>query len=67
MNRASVHWSVAILAQPKWKRHFLAERKRPVREITHAEDRALDEVESREFAELANSPSSWGSAAGICF
>ncbi|WP_398473177.1 tyrosine-type recombinase/integrase [Tardiphaga sp.] len=52
MNRAAENWSVAILAQPKWKKHFLPERKRPVREITHAEDRALDEVESREYAEL---------------
>lgn len=52
MNRAKDNWSVAILTQPAWKVHFLPERKRPVREITHAEDKALDEVESRDYAEL---------------
>lgn len=52
MNRARDNWSVAILAQPQWKVHFLPERKRPVREITHAEDKALDEVESTEYALL---------------
>lgn len=52
MNRARRAWSVAILTEPNWKEHFLAERKRPVREITSAEDAALDAVESREYAEL---------------
>jgi hypothetical protein len=52
MNRARKAWSVAILTEPNWKEHFLAERKRPVREITLAEDAALDDVESREYAEL---------------
>lgn len=52
MNRARKAWSVAILTEPNWKEHFLAERKRPVREITAAEDAALDEIESREYAEL---------------
>lgn len=52
MNRARKAWSVAILNPPDWQQHFLVERKRPVREITTAEDAALDEVESREYAEL---------------
>lgn len=52
MNRARKVWSVTILDEPNWKDHFLVERKRPVREITAAEDMALDEVESREYAEL---------------
>lgn len=52
MNRARDNWSVAILTPPRWKAHFLPERKRPVREITADEDKALDEVESREYALL---------------
>ena len=52
MNRARKAWSVAILTEPNWPEHFLAERRRPVREITPAEDAALDQVESRDYAEL---------------
>lgn len=52
MNKARKAWSVTILKEPDWNEHFLPEPKRPVREITHAEDAALDEVESREYAEL---------------
>jgi hypothetical protein len=52
MNRARKAWSVTILKEPSWEEHFLPERKRPVREITLAEDAALDEIESREYAEL---------------
>ncbi|HYD66142.1 tyrosine-type recombinase/integrase [Azospirillum sp.] len=52
MNRARKAWSVAILVEPNWKEHFLAERKRPVREITAAEDAALDGIESLEYAGL---------------
>jgi integrase len=52
MRRARNNWSVTIFNEPKWGEHFLAERKRPVREITLAEDSMLDEVESREYAEL---------------
>lgn len=52
MNRARKAWSVVILKEPSWDEHFLPERKRPVREITLAEDAALDEIESREYAEL---------------
>jgi hypothetical protein len=51
-NRARKAWSVVMFDEPNWEEHFLPERKRPVREITHAEDAALDEVESREYAEL---------------
>jgi hypothetical protein len=52
MNKARKAWSVTILKEPDWNEHFLPEPKRPVREITLAEDAALDEVESREYAEL---------------
>lgn len=52
MNRARKAWSVAILIEPNWKEHFLPERKRPVREITMAEDAALDAIESADYAEL---------------
>lgn len=58
MNKARDNWSVSIPSPPVWKKHKLAERKRPVREITAEEDAKLDEVESldyaqfREFAEI---------------
>jgi integrase len=52
MNKARDAWSVTILKEPNWQEHFLEERKRPVREITRAEDAALDEVESRDYALL---------------
>lgn len=52
LNRARKAWSVAILTEPNWKAHFLPERRRPVREITPAEDERLDTIEAREFAEL---------------
>jgi len=52
MNRARKAWSVTILKEPDWKEHFLTERRRPVREITAAEDAALDRVEAKEYAEL---------------
>jgi integrase len=52
MNRARKAWSAVIFSEPTWKEHFLSERKKPIREITVAEDARLDEVESREYAEL---------------
>ena len=52
MNRARKAWSVVILKEPSWEGHFLPERRRPVREITLAEDAALDEIESRDYALL---------------
>lgn len=58
MNRARDAWSVTILKEPNWDEHFIKEARRPIREITAAEDTRLDEVESveystlREFAEI---------------
>lgn len=52
MNRARDNWSVPIPAPPVWKKHKLAERKRPVREITAEEDAKLDEVESMDYAQF---------------
>ena len=52
MNRARDNWSEALPSPPVWKKHKLAERKRPVREITAEEDAAIDAVESKEYAEL---------------
>jgi integrase len=43
---------VTIFLEPNWNEHFLTEPKRHVREITVAEDARLDEVESRDYAEL---------------
>jgi hypothetical protein len=52
IRRARKNWSVTIFKEPDWKEHFLAERKRPVREITAEEDTVLDAVESIEYAQL---------------
>jgi integrase len=52
VRRARKNWSVTIFNEPDWGEHFLPERKRMVREITLAEDAVLDQVESREYAEL---------------
>jgi hypothetical protein len=52
MRKASKAWSVTIFKEPDWKEHFLSEKKRPVREITAAEDVALDNIESIEYSQL---------------
>jgi integrase len=52
MRRARKNWNVTILKEPDWTEHFLPVLKRPVREITAAEDEILDGVESVEFARL---------------
>lgn len=52
MNKARENWSASIPNPPVWKKHKLAERKRPVREITEDEDAAIDQVESLEYAQL---------------
>jgi integrase len=50
--RAKKNWSAIILNPPEWSQHFLPVPKRPIREITPAEDLRLDEVESAEYAQL---------------
>ena len=50
--RAKENWNAMIHNPPVWKNHFLEVPKRPIREITPAEDARLDEVESLEFAQL---------------
>jgi integrase len=52
MTRARENWSVTILSPPVWKKHKLPERKRPVREITQDEDARIDQVESKDYAQL---------------
>lgn len=50
--RAKENWNATLLQPPNWSNHWLAETKRPVREISLTEEAALDEVESIDFAEL---------------
>ena len=50
MRRARDNWDAAILREPVWKKHLLKETKRPVREITAAEDAALDAIERLDYA-----------------
>jgi integrase len=50
--RAKENWNAIILEEPDWKKHWLPETKRPIREISTAEEAVLDEVESTDYAEL---------------
>ncbi|MEH2569620.1 tyrosine-type recombinase/integrase [Bradyrhizobium sp. AZCC 2289] len=52
MRRAQDNWNATILREPKWKNHWLKETKRPIREISLAEDAALDAVEDADFTAL---------------
>lgn len=52
MRRARDNWDAAILREPVWKKHLLKETRRPVREITPAEEEILDAVETADWAIL---------------
>lgn len=52
VRRARENWNAVILREPTWKNHFLKETKRPVRELTPAEDAALDAAERYDYALL---------------
>ncbi|MBN8983312.1 MAG: site-specific integrase [Rhizobiales bacterium] len=52
MHRARDNWNATIIREPKWKKHWLKETKRAVREITPAEERRLDAVESADYVAL---------------
>lgn len=52
VRRAKKNWNAAIFREPDWGQHMLKTVKRPIREITVAEDAAIDEVESLEYREL---------------
>ena len=52
MHRARDNWNATILREPRWKNHWLKETKRPIREITIAEEVTLDEIEDTDFADL---------------
>ena len=52
MHRARDNWNIVILREPKWGKHKLKETRRPIRELSRAEDSALDAVEDADFAAL---------------
>ena len=52
MHRARNNWNVTILREPNWKRHWLPEVKRPIREISYAEEARLDDEEAADFTAL---------------
>jgi hypothetical protein len=52
MRRAKENWNAALPIEPVWKKHFLKETRRAVRELTAAEDMTLDLIECAEFASL---------------
>lgn len=52
VRRARDNWNAALIREPVWKKHRLKEIKRPVREISAAEETSLDELEDLDFTEL---------------
>lgn len=52
MRRAKENWNGYLPNEPTWKKHRLKETKRPVREISIAEEQALDAAEDFDYAEL---------------
>ncbi len=52
LRRARDNWNAPIVKEPVWKNHRLKEKRGPVREISAAEETALDQVEDIDFAEL---------------
>jgi len=50
--RAIENWNATMRKEPVWKKHRLAENKRPVREILPSEEQKLDAVENADYAEL---------------
>jgi integrase len=52
LRRARDNWDAAILREPVWKKHVLKETRRPVRELSAAEDLLLDAIESPDFIAL---------------
>jgi integrase len=50
MRRARDNWNATIQREPVWRKHFLKETRRPVREISAAEETRLDAVEGHDFA-----------------
>jgi integrase len=52
MRRARDNWNATIVREPVWKNHFLKTKRRHVRELSAAEETALDAIEDIDFAEL---------------
>jgi integrase len=52
MRRARDNWNATIVREPTWKNHFLKTKRRHVRELSAAEETALDAIEDIDFAEL---------------
>lgn len=52
VRRARDNWNAALVREPVWKNHRLKETRRHVREISAAEETALDQLEDLDFAEL---------------
>lgn len=45
MRRAQRKWDAVVLREPDWSQHILPEPKRPIREISAAEEESIEEVE----------------------
>jgi len=52
MNRARDNWSASVPRMPTWAKHRLKEKQRHVRELTAADESALDAAEAPDYAEL---------------
>jgi integrase len=52
MRRARDNWNVAIIREPKWRKHRFREKRGHVRELTATEEMTLDAAEDADYAEL---------------
>lgn len=53
LNRARDNWNIALPKIPKkWKKHWLKETKRHIRELSPAEESTLDDAESLDYADI---------------
>lgn len=52
ITRAVDNWDAVVPRPPKWEKHWLKETKRPIREIGHAEEAAIDAEEDADYAAL---------------
>lgn len=52
MRRAKENWNVSLSHEPIWKKHFLKQTRRHIREISPAEESTLDQADDPDFRDL---------------
>lgn len=52
LRRARENWNATLPNEPTWKKHWLKETKRPIRELMPSEETRLDAIEDSDFADV---------------